>query len=165
MRIAMLLLLLLPGLLAAQDAKRFKRAVEHRTPHALDRWMKHELRAARKGTRITQPGSSYVEHSSTYDALTSWLRGQRSIDEADWDRCIFKPMTWPGRSTIGLRVRMDGGIRERCYDVQEGRMGTINLFGWRPHVRKSREVLKFLGARECRGFVEAQRNACKQVGY
>lgn len=161
----MLLLLLLPGLLAAQDAKRFRRAVEHGTPCALDRWMKHELRVARKGTRISQPGSSYVEHHSTYDALITWLRGQNCIEGAEWDRCISKAMTWPGRSTIGVRVRLDGGIRERCYDIQEGRPGTIHLFGWRPRVWKSRETLKFLGARECLGFVEAQREACKQLGH
>jgi len=52
---------------------------------------------------------------------------------------------------------------ERCYHVQEGRPGTIDLFGWRPRVQKSREELKFRGARECPGLMEDQRKACMEI--
>lgn len=39
--------------LCAQDADAFARALERKSPRALDRWMKRELHDHRKGTRIT----------------------------------------------------------------------------------------------------------------
>jgi len=69
----------------------------------------------------------------------------------------------PGRSTIGISVVTEYLMVERCYHVQEGRPGTIDLFGWRPRVQKSREELKFRGARECPGLMEDQRKACMEI--
>jgi hypothetical protein len=47
--------------------------------------------------------------------------------------------------------------------VQEGIPGTINLFGWRPRVRKTWEQLKFKRALVCPGFVEQQRRYCRDA--
>jgi hypothetical protein len=49
--------------------------------------------------------------------------------------------------------------------LQEGRPGNIELFGWRAHVRKSREQLKFMGAQECPGFVEEQQRYCVEENH
>ena len=144
----------------AQDAEAFARALEHKSPRALDHWMKRELHDHRKGTQITSPGSSYTSHSATYDTLVAWLRQRPGVVDAEWDRCIGKLDLWPGHSTIGVQVRLGGMMRERCYTLQEGRPGTIKLPGWRPKVRKTREVLKFVGVRECPGFVVEQRGYC-----
>ena len=160
MRRLVLILLLLPIALLAQDEERFANAVQRKAPQAMDRWMRHELRAHRKGTRITNPVSSYVVHQPTYDSLVAWLRRQPGVQDAQWDKCVMKTLGWPGVSTIGLHVYTEHLVAERCYSVQEGRPGTIDLFGWRPHVRKSREQLKFLRVSDCPGFVEEQRKLC-----
>ncbi|MBL7950414.1 MAG: hypothetical protein JNM62_01735 [Flavobacteriales bacterium] len=144
----------------AQNAVSFAKAMEHDSPRALDRWMKSELHDHRKGTRVITPSGSYTVHHTTYDSLTAWLRRQPAVVDAEWDRCIGKLDLWPGHSTIGVRVRLGGVVRERCYTLQEGRTGTINLPGWRPKVRKSREELKIVGVRECAGFIAEQQGYC-----
>lgn len=146
--------------LCAQDADAFARALDRKSPRALDRWIKRELYDHRKGTQITSPGSSYTSHSATYDTLVAWLRQRPGVLDAEWDRCIGKLDLWPGHSTIGVQVRLGGVVRERCYTLQEGRPGTIKLPGWRPKVRKTREELKLVGVRECAGFAVEQRGYC-----
>ena len=160
MRWLLILMLCFANTSHAQDADAFARALEHDSPRALDHWMKRELHHHRKGTQITAPGSSYTSHSATYDNLVAWLRGQPGVVDAEWDRCIGKLDLWPGHSTIGVRVKLGGEVRERCYTLQEGRPGTIKLPGWRPKVLKSREELKLVGVRECTGFIAEQRRYC-----
>ncbi len=158
MRALLFAMLLLPCVARAQDAQRFERAL--RGPQAMDRWMKKEIHRQRKGQVITTPSTSYVVHRATFDGLVAFLQRQPGVENAAWDRCTNKIMLWPGHSTIGVRVMLDGAVHERCYRVQEGIPGTLRLPGWRPHVRRDREHLKFLGASECEGFVEAERARC-----
>ena len=108
----------------------------------------------------TPAAATYIVHHQTFDSLAAFLRRQPGVVDAEWDRCIGKLDLWPGHSTIGLRVLIDGLEHERCYRVQEGIPGTINLFGWRPKVRATREHLQYQGARACTGFVEEQRRHC-----
>lgn len=162
MKWLLILALCAANALCAQDAVAFARALERKSPHALDRWVKRELHDHRKGTRIASSGSSYTSHSATYDTLVAWLREQPGVVDAEWDRCIGKLDLWPGHSTIGVRVQLGGVVRERCYSLQEGRPGTLKLPGWRPKVRKTREELKLVGVRECAGFVSQQRKLCSE---
>lgn len=149
-----------PLFAGAQDPVRFARALEHRNTSALDRWMKHEFRAHRKGTLNNTSSSSYVIHAPTHDSLVAWLRQQPGVIDAAWDKCLSKPLIWPGYATVGLRVRMSRGVLERCYFLQEGRTGTIDLWGWRPRVWRSREQLKYRKASACEGFSREQRMHC-----
>ena len=159
-RSLVLALLLLPLVAPAQDADRFARAL--RSERALDRWMKKELHRQRKGQLVTTPSATYIVHHQTFDSLAAFLRRQPGVVDAEWDRCIGKLDLWPGHSTIGLRVLIDGMEHERCYRVQEGIPGVIRLPGWRPHVRKDRQHLKVLAAHDCPGFVEQQRAYCAE---
>lgn len=161
MRYYWVLVVCLPTGTMAQDATTFAKGLKRDTHRALDRWMKHELHRQRHGSKITTPSGSYTSHSPTYDNLTAWLRQQPGVLDAEWDRCIANLNLWPGHSTIGVRVRLGGVVHERCYTLQEGRTGTINLPGWRPKVRKTRKTLKLVGVRECEGFVVEQRGYCK----
>lgn len=160
MRWIVVVISLAASALQAQDTAAFARALQHKGLRALDHWMKHELHRQRRGTLVTSPGTTYTMHSPTYDSLVTWLHQQPGVIGAAWGKCAKKIAIWPGRSTVGLRVRLNGVEHERCYTLQEGRIGTINLFGWRPQVRKAREVLKFAGAKECPGFVVEQRRLC-----
>ncbi len=162
MRFVLFTLLLLPAVLHAQDAERFQRALNSNNEHAIDRWMKKEIHRHRKGHLITTPSASYIVHDRTHDSLVAFLRRQPGVEDAAWDKCIGKLDIWPGHSTIGLRWHARGRVLERCWGVQEGIPGTINLFGWRPRVRKAREHLKYKSARECAGFVDEQKKLCEQ---
>lgn len=146
--------------LPMQDPDGFARAVERGKMAAIDRWMKRELMAQRKGEQMDNGSTMITVNSLTYNSIVDWLREQPSVIDAAWDGCMNKLDNWPGHSTIGLRVVLNGVEHERCYRLQEGIPGTINLFGWRPKVRKSRQHLKYLGSAECPGFVAEQRAYC-----
>ena len=161
MRFVLFTLLLLPATLHAQDAERFQRALNAKSEKAMDRWMKHEIHRARQGHLVTTASGSYTVHDPTHDSLVAFLRRQPGVLDAAWDKCVGKIDIWPGHSTIGMRWRSGDQVIERCWVVQEGIPGTINLFGWRPRVRKSREQLRYKNARECPGFVEQQRKNCE----
>ncbi len=163
MRTLLLAWLLVPILVPAQDTAAFARAVNSGKVQRVDRWMKRELHRQRKGHPVMASSGTYIDHDATYDSLVAFLRRQPGMEDAEWDRCVGKLDIWPGHSTIGLRVSIDGKEHERCYRAQEGIPGTIRLFGWRPHVRKDREQLKFLSAAECPGFVAEQRRYCREL--
>lgn len=162
MRCALLLCFVFVGVFfaSAQDPKRFARAL--RSEQAMDRWMKKELHRQRKGHLIPTPSGSYSSHAPTFDSLVAFVRRQPGVEDAAWDRCMNKLDIWPGHSTIGMRWPIEGRIIERCWTVQEGIPGTINLFGWHPRVRKSREHLKLKRAKDCPGFIEQQRKYCEE---
>lgn len=162
MRGALFCLLLVPFVLQAQDPKRFQRGLNARSEHGLDRWVKHELHRHRKRQLISTPNGTYGSYTPTYDSLVAFMRRQPGVEDAAWDRCMVKLDIWPGHSTIGLRWHTRGQVIERCWTVQEGIPGTVNLFGWRPRVRKTREHLKYRRARECSGYVQEQRKLCER---
>lgn len=162
MRTLALILFLVPCAMHAHDAAAFARAVNSGKVQRVDRWVKRELHRQRKGYVVTTPSTSYIAHHATFDSLVAFLRRQRGVLDATSDRCMSKIMIWPGHITIGLRWRVGEVVHERCWCVQEGIPGTINLFGWRPKVRKSREYLKYERASVCPGFVEQQRKYCAE---
>lgn len=160
MRFVLFTLLLLPAVLYAQDEKRFQRALNAKNEKVMDRWVKHELHRHRKRQLISTPNGSYSSYTPTYDSLVAFLRRQPGVEDAAWDQCIGKIDIWPGHSNIGLRWHARGQVFERCWTVQEGIPGTLDLPGWRPHVRKDRQQLKYKRALDRPGFVEQQRRYC-----
>lgn len=163
MRLLLIAPFIVPLTSSAQDSGTFARALRSGTVEHVDRWMKHEIRRHRMGHVVNTPSTTYVLHSPTFDSLVSFLRRQPGVHDAAWDGCVNKIAIWPGYSTIGLRVLINGVEHERCYRVQEGIPGAIHLFGWRPHLRKNREHLKYLGAEECPGFADEQRRNCRAM--
>ena len=162
MRSLLLFLFLVPLVAPAQNAKRFQRARLSNSERAMDHWMEREFHRVRNGQLVTSPSGGYAEHHSTHDSLVAFLRRQTGVEDAAWDKCLNKIAIWPGHSTIGMRWRNGSVARERCWIVQEGIPGTINLFGWRPKVRKNREYLKYLRAVDRPGSVEQQRQYCAE---
>jgi hypothetical protein len=158
----LLALLLAHGALYGQNAKTFARAVRSGHVQRVDRWVKREVHRHRDRVAIDTPNGSYGSYAPTYDSLAAFMRRQPGVLDATWDRCIGKIDIWPGHSNIGMRWRQGDEMRERCWKIREGIPGTINFPGWRPHVRKDRERLKYLRAMDCPGFVAEQRRWCDQ---
>ena len=162
MRFILAFLFMVPILVQAQDAQRFQRAMNARNEKVMDRWVKRRIDHHREGQVISTASGSYRSHAPTFDSLVAYLRRQPGVEDAAWDKCIGKQSIWPGHSTIGMRWHALGRVYERCWNVQEGKPGTIHLFGWRPRVRKSREHLLFKRAAPCAGFVDQQRKWCTE---
>jgi hypothetical protein len=161
MRVLLIGLLFVPLTAHAQDVQRFQCALASGNERVLDRWMKRELYHQRKVHPVTTSSGTYTDHDATFDTIVPFLCSQPGVLDAAWDKCIGKLDIWPGHSRLGLRFEMNGAVHDRCYSVQEGMPAVIRLPGWRPHVRKDREDLRYLGAADCPGFVEEQRAYCE----
>lgn len=162
MRALLFLCLFLPLQHRAQDARSFRQALLSGDVRQMDHWMKREVHRQRKGQQIETPGGRYVSYTGTLDSLVDFLARQPDVLGAGWDRCAVKAAIWPGRSTIGMRWRNGDGIIERCWTIQQGIPGSIRLLGWRPRIRKDREQLRYMGATQCPGFVQEERERCDE---
>ncbi|MEZ4740797.1 MAG: hypothetical protein R2818_15900 [Flavobacteriales bacterium] len=169
MRTIALLVLLLPMFAVAGNDYHFAQVIHKGNVRRIDRHMKRFIeREGRdfKPASYMQPlGGAEWAIAGVYEQL----RGQIGILEMDWDRCAIKPAIWPGTWTLGVVYRTGEGrsheVLERCYVIQGGRMGTINIFGWRPRIRGPRDRLKVIGTSSCPGYIEAQHQLCTDRGF
>jgi len=146
----------------AQDNNHFCKAVEKGNFNKVERLIKKESRKVKKGISFYNgPGSGMlVSHVTGLDSLTSWLAEKPCVEDAFWDKCQVKISIYPGWSVIGAKFIVNGKIQEKCFHFQEGTTGTINIFGWRPHVLRTRNLLIYKRMYDCPGFIIRQREVC-----
>lgn len=96
------------------------------------------------------------------DSITNWLKKQDCIEDAYWDKCQIKQAIYPGHSTIGVKFRTKNGIVEKCFLVQEGTTGQINILGWEPKIFKSKKILIYEKMYNCENFIEQQKMNCER---
>ena len=150
----------------AQNDYRFAQIIKRGNVREIDRYMKRLIHREGKDVR---PGSYLHPLGGAEGRIQElWysLRKQIGVSDLDWDLCVAKPAIWPGQWTLGVVFRTKEGRGEdnveRCYTIQGGRMGTLNIFGWRPRIRRARDDLKLISVHSCPGFVEAQRALCEE---
>lgn len=167
MRYLLILAILLPSLAFADNDPRLARIIHQGRPHRIDRCMRRFIE--REGRDFRTPDDIHAlggAEARIGDLFTS-LRTQIGVVGVDWDRCVMKPAIWPGTWTLGVVFRTREGhaedILERCYTIQGGVPGTLNIFGWRPHVRMDRQDLKCIRAGACPGFVEQEGRRCEEL--
>lgn len=169
MRPLLILALLLPMMACADNDPRLARIIHQGRPHRIDRCMRRFIQ--REGRDFRTPDGTHPlgGAEARIGVLFTSLRTQIGVVGVDWDRCVVKLAIWPGTWTLGVVFRTregkEGDMLERCYTIQGGVPGTLNIFGWRPHVRKDRQQLKYLGALACSGFVQEQRRLCEAAGH
>lgn len=163
---ALLFSVWLPLYAVADNDHHLARLIHRGNVRRIDRYMarviEREGRDLRPPTYLHPLGGAEDNIMALYENL----RRQIGITQVDWDRCVVKAQTWPGTWTLGVVFRTRDGhvedIIERCYTIQGGVPGTINLSGWRPRVRKDRQQLKCIRAKACPGFLEEQRKVCAE---
>ena len=169
MRYVLLLVCLLPLLASAENDPRLSRIIERGHVGRIDRYMRRLIH--REGRDYRAPSYMFPLGGAedVISDLYATLRKQIGVIGVDWDRCVIQAGTWPGTWTLGVVFRTREGkvddILERCYTIQGGRPGTINLFGWHPRVRKDRPHSKVTRIESCPGFVEQQRKICAERQY
>jgi hypothetical protein len=148
----------------AQDRSSFCRAVEKGKFKKVERLFNLEVKKRKWGkTYDNGPGSGMqVTHTYDLDTLTTWLKSKPCVADAAWDKCQIKALNYPGWSVIGAKFITHEGIKEKCFYLKEGTMGTVRIFGWRPHLFKARNKLILKKMYDCNGFIELQRNNCDQ---
>lgn len=145
----------------AQNA-RFCKAVEKGNFKKAEYLFKSQVKKRKKGTACYNgAGSGYqITHHYDLDTLTRWLKNMPCVEDAVRDKCQQKELIYPGSSSVGVKFKTSEGIVEKCFWIQEGTTGNVNIFGWKPHIFKSRNILRYKKMYDCKGFIELQRQNC-----
>lgn len=149
----------------AQEKCSFCKAVGRERFNKVERLIRKEVRKHRDGISFYNgPGSGMlVSHVSGLDSITRWLSAKPCVQTAAWDKCVAKPAIYPGVSVIGVIFKTRSGEVEKCFQLQEGTTGTLNIFGWRPHVFKTKNILIYRKMYDCEGFIENQKKNCQEI--
>ncbi len=145
---------------AVQDrgSEKFCKAVEKGRFNKIERMFKRQLKQRRNGTKYDNgPGSGMqITHQYNLDTLVLWFKSFPCVKDAAWDKYQIKIAIYPGGSTIGVKFFCGEEIKEYCFLIQEGTLGTINLFGWHPQLFKMKNKLVYKRMIENPGFVDRQ---------
>lgn len=160
--IMLLSLLLFVNISYSQNNCNFCKAVEKGNFNKVERLFKKEVRKRENGTQFYNgPGSGMqTTHSYNIDTLTMWLKNHPCVADAYPDKCQEKIAIYPGHSSIGVKFNTNKGIVEKCFLLQEGTMGTVNILGWRPHLFEAKNILVYKKIYGCSGFIEQQKINC-----
>ena len=108
-------------------------------------------------------GSGYqIDLTLCFDSITIWFKKQDCVEDAYWDKCQEKVAIYPGHSSIGVKFRTKNGIVEKCFLVQEGTTGQINILGWKPKIFKSKKILIYEKMYDSENFIEQQKINCER---
>ena len=143
---------------------KFCKAVEKNNLRRAEKIFKRQINRKKNGTEFYNgPGSGMqITHQQNLDSLVLWLKNKSCVADATWDKCQVKIAIYPGGSTIGVRFKIEDGSIEKCFNIQEGTTGQVNIFGWRPHIYKAKNILVYKRMSDCTGFIENQMKLCNE---
>jgi hypothetical protein len=150
--------------LNAQNDCSICKSVENGKFNKIEHFIKKEVRKYKNGIEFFNgPGSGMqVSHSENLDTICEKLRQFPCVEDAYWDKCAMKASIYPGWAVIGVRLKTNNGVVEKCFHIQMGTMGNVNFFGCKFHVFKYRSILKYKKMYDSEGFIEKERENCKK---
>lgn len=146
----------------AQSERKFEKAVADLNFKKVERMVCKLVKRYQEGqTYFNGEGSGIqIDLSPSLDSINNWLKGQNCVEDAFWDKCQIKVAIYPGMSSVGVKFKTKEGIIEKCFKIQEGTTGQINIFGWHPKMSKAKKVLVYKRMYDCAGFVDLQKRNC-----
>jgi len=162
--IPIILFLSISTITRSQGNSTFCKAVENEKFKKVERVIKKKVRKIKNGTTYYNgPGSGMqIDHIHNIDTLVMWMNTMPCIADAASDKCEIKISIFPGWIVIGAIFKSSKGISEKCFYIQEGTTGAVNIFGWRPHIFKMKNKLIYKKMYDCPGFVEQQKKNCNE---
>ncbi len=147
----------------SQNEKAFCKAVYNMNFKNTERILHKVIKENRKGkVFFNGAGSGYqTTLAPCFDTITKWLKRQDCVEDAYWDRCQLKEDIYPGHSSIGVKFKTKNGMIEKCFLIQEGTTGQINIFSWMPKIFKSKMILVYKKMYDCENFIDQQRINCE----
>jgi hypothetical protein len=142
-----------------QNANVFCKAVNNSNFRKAERIVIKVIKKNRKGqTYFNGEGSGYqINLTASLDSIINWLKKRDCVEDAYWDKNQLKPAIYPGWATIGIKLRTNKGIIEKCFFIQKGTTGQVNILGWRPKLFKSRQELVYKRMFNCENFIKLQK--------
>ena len=145
----------------SQSRSNFCKATSNSNFKKVERDLKRKIYKLQKGVNLLAIKSE-INYTQTFDSLLLWFKSYDCVKDVMWDKCQEKILIYPGSSIIGVIFRTNSGEVEKCFTVQLGTTGQINIFGWHPKISKSKNKLVYKQMRECSGFVKEQQRLCLQ---
>lgn len=159
--ILLLISIFICSLVYSQNNSKFCAASFDSNFKKVERDFKHEIYKLKNGINSKLPRSE-INYSKTLDSLLLWLKNHDCVKDAMWDKCQNKILNYPGSSIIGVIFKTKNGEVEKCFTVQLGTTGRLNLFGWHPKISRSKNKLIYKQMKDCSGFVKEQQRLCLQ---
>ena len=147
----------------SQNEISFCKAVKSAHLKKIERKIKELIQHNNRGEIFYNGAGSgnQIDYTPCYDSIINWLIRQPCIVDAYWDKCQNKELSYPGKSAIGIKFNTEKGILEKCYLIQQGTTGQINILGYRPKLFKESNRLVYIKMFDCNGFIDAQKKNCK----
>ena len=146
--------------LYSQNEIAFCKAVDHSNFKNAEKIFKKVVKKNKTAPLYINGEGYQNNYSPCYDSIIAWLKKQACVADVFMDKCEKKVAIYPGHSTIGVAFRTPKGIIEKCFLIQEGTIGQINLLGWRPKIFKSKNILVYNKMYNSENFIEQQKRKC-----
>ena len=164
MKYSILLLLNLAfiSVIEGQNKQIFCNAVQTDSYDRTERYIKNQIKEFRKGKVFYNgEGSGYqISFKEAYDTIVCRMKQFECVEDAFSDKCAEKIAIYPGSSSIGIILKSGEKWAEKCFHIQEGTIGRLNILGWRPRISKSKNILIYKKMYDCVGFVDEQKKNC-----
>ena len=146
----------------AQNERKFNKAVADMNFNKVERLMCKLVKRYQEGqTYFNGEGSGFqINLCPSLDSIANWLKDQNCVEDAFWDKCQMKAAIYPGMSSVGVKFKTKEGVFEKCFMIQEGTTGQINILGWRPKISKAKKILVYKRMYDCAGFIDTQKRNC-----
>jgi hypothetical protein len=149
-----------------QSDKAFCNAVEHLKFNKVERIFNRQVNKLAEGYVYANQDSGWgiaTSYYSHYTTLINWIKKQDCVADAFWDKCQAKAAIYPGHSSIGVKFKTENGIVEKCFLIQEGTTGQVNILGWRIQLFKSKKILLYKKMYNCENFIQQQKMNCDSI--
>lgn len=148
----------------SQNEKAFCKAVINSNLKKTERIVNEIIKNNRNGqVYYNGEGSgNQINFTPSLDSITYWLKRQDCVEDAIWDRCQEKVDLYPSFCSIGVKFKTKNGTIQKCFLIQKGTTGKINILGWTPKIFKSKMILVCKKMSDCENFIENQRKNCKE---
>ncbi len=150
----------------SQNDPSFCKAVSESRFKKVERIFKRQVKKLSEGYTYSNQDNGWgiaTSYYTNYSSLVNWLKKQDAVEDAFWDKCQTKEAIYPGHSTIGVIFKTKAGLLEKCFLMQEGTTGQVNIFGWRPKLLASKKLLVYNKLFDCNNFIEQQKINCQKL--
>jgi hypothetical protein len=150
----------------SQSNKSFCKAVDNSNFNKVERIFNRQVKQLSEGYTFSSKDSGWgntTSYHKQYTTLINWLKKQEGVVDAFWDKCQAKAAIYPSYSGIGAKFKTKNGIVEKCFLIQEGTTGQLNILGWKPQLLKSKKILVYKKIYNCNSFIEQQKMNCDSI--
>ena len=145
---------------SGSDGTKLCKAVSKGNFNKVERIVKRHVNGLPESKESDSGVATYLSMDQNIDSLKMWFKKMDCVDDAFYDKCQNKIAIYPGWSIVGVIFKTDAGLAEKCFSIQKGTTGTINILGWRPKISRTKNKLVYKIMYNCPGFIDEQKKNC-----